>query len=76
MSELNRLRDLLEDFGIPYEVNTYSNNQYVSFGYDYCKVIGESENVTSHPKIAGYFGFYSSFVFDLDGKFIKAGAWE
>ena len=27
-------------------------------------------------KIGGYSGFYTSFDFDSDGKFIKCGIWE
>ena len=29
-----------------------------------------------YAKITGYPGFYTKFIFDEDGKFIKMGAWE
>ena len=29
-----------------------------------------------HPKVVGYQGFLTAFLFDKDGNFIEMGAWE
>lgn len=69
MTDLEKLKALLTEFGVPFTVET-------------CREHDEAETqvwVTSdsdHEKITGYMGFFTTYEFDLSGKFLRMGAWE
>jgi hypothetical protein len=68
MTDLEELRALLGKWGVPCQVRTEGEYLYLTFGREH--------NGPEHPKVNGYRGFYSQFVFSLEGEFDSAGAWE
>ncbi len=72
-----KLAFLLEEFGIPFRKDCEEDTWKITLGYygdAYQEVAGTEE--WSHPKIDGYPGFYTQFIFDTNGKFLSVGAWE
>ncbi len=73
MTDLEKLKNLLDEFGIVYEEAPSENippNFRSEKGTD---IIISSED---GPKNLGHFGFYTDFAFDKDGKFVEMGSWE
>jgi hypothetical protein len=72
MTDLEKLKALLTSWGVPFNREGPSEADTTSF-----LIVGsESEYYHTHPKITGYPGFYTSYTFDNEGKFVKMGAWE
>lgn len=69
-SDLERLGDLLTEFGVGYRVEKGSGGDSFS-NYD-IRIICEEGG----KKVGGYSGFLCDFRFDADGKFIGMGVWE
>lgn len=63
MTDIEKLKALLHEFGVPYE-ETCGDAIYVS--------VKEGAAAT----VSGYFMFCTIFEFDLGGKFLRMGAWE
>ena len=61
MTDKERLIELLTSFGIPFRKEPFTIECKTDAGGD---------------KITGYSGFYTEFMFDVDGKFEKMGIWE
>jgi len=67
MPDIEKFRSLLDEFGVEYTKELYD------FGHDTgIAVICQDGD----SKVTGYCGFYTDFVFDTDGKFVRMGAWE
>lgn len=69
-------RDMLDRFGIPYEVDEHKawiaeRCHHAADGVEFT-IEGDHES----NKTDGCIGFYQTWQFDLDGKFVKCGAWE
>lgn len=70
MTDLEKLKALLREWEVPFgEVHEEAWCEDPEMLAVY---VGEGDS----PKISGYGGFYTRFEFDLEGKFIKIGAWE
>lgn len=68
MTDKEKLTNLLTEFGVGFSEEFTINNHGTEI---YC-----IECMSDNAKITGYNNFYTSFVFDKDGKFIEMGAWE
>jgi hypothetical protein len=63
MTEYEKLKKLLDEFGVGYEELEYDNKKTIQ--------TNQGQN-----KVTGYNGFYTEFIFTEEGKFIEMGAWE
>jgi hypothetical protein len=63
MTDKDKLRALLEAWGVPFTEDEDTDIVVARGDHD-------------HPKVGGYRGFYTSFSFAKDGSFIVMGAWE
>jgi len=76
MSDLEKLEALLAEWGVPYKTEAGK----------FTLASGEQREGTSlttggwddkySPKVDGYIGFYTRFLFSADGEFVVMGAWE
>lgn len=64
MSDLEKLKALLTEFGVGFECCVSST------GFPYISCCEGS------AKVSGYHLFRTEFDFDKDGKFVEMGAWE
>lgn len=64
MSDLEKLKALLDDFGVGYKTKSTEDGGTCI------------ECAEGHEKVSGYSGFFTNFYFDRDGKFVDMGAWE
>lgn len=66
MSDLERLKALLDDWDVPYkEDGTPAGTEIYVGGFS-----------SDSPKVDGYLGFYTRFEFTAEGVFRLMGAWE
>ena len=63
MTDLDKLKALLTEFGVGFEVEATEDGTSVT-----CS--------DGRSKVSGYAGFFTSFDFDCAGKFKEMGAWE
>lgn len=74
MTDQERLITLLDEWDVPHEEEDIPSQPgecpAVSVN------IGRVRNLRESSKVTGYGGFFTSFEFDLDGKFVRVGAWE
>lgn len=70
-TEQHKLVELLESFGVSYEVGC-------DRGGNATVTVEQGASLTGRPdnKITGYNGFMTIFSFTAAGKFINMGAWE
>ena len=61
MTDKEKLCNLLTEFGV---------------GWREIKEGVKCGGYHKYEKITGYYGFYTLFEFDDDGKFLQMGAWE
>jgi hypothetical protein len=66
VTDRDKLLALLDGWDVPYTTDSKIRGQFLII------VGGGSDS----PKIDGYLGFYTMFVFDEDGAFLLMGAWE
>lgn len=64
MSDLCKLKALLDEFGVQYKLREYADGTI----YITCEEGDE--------KVSGYPDFFTGFNFSVDGKFVDMGAWE
>lgn len=64
MTDLEKLKALLTDFGVEFECDTDCKRQT----FITCR--------EGAKKVDGYGNFYTSFIFNEDGTFNYMGAWE
>lgn len=70
LTDFEGTKQFFDSLGILYS----QENNTITFGKD---THGEEyDGYPSCDKIDGYNGFYTSFEFDEDGKFLSVGAWE
>lgn len=74
LADIDKLKELLEDFGIPYSLSD-SYNIRIGYGEHYQSVFGTNGSA-EHSTIDGYSCFYSQWEFDEYGQFVKTGSWE
>ncbi len=63
MTDISKLIDLLNEFGITYETDADENYMYV-------------EITVGNSNVEGFRGFMTEWAFDLDGNFIQLGIFE
>ncbi|MFC8686018.1 hypothetical protein [Brevibacillus porteri] len=63
MSDIKKLKSLLDEFGVGYRTIQKETKEYI--------VLDSGEK-----KINGYLDFYAEFEFDHDGKFVQIGIYE
>jgi len=68
MTDLERLMDLLHDWGVPFERHPRREGG--------TSLAVENPSPDKHPKVTGYVGFVTEFEFDEHETFVKMGAWE
>lgn len=71
MTDLDNLKALLTDWGVPFVEGDEDDEHEV--------VVTQSndlEEKEAAPKVDGYGGFFTAFIFDPRGAFIRMGAWE
>ena len=76
MTDLERFIELYRSIGIEcyiYEDEEKWRTKEIKLG---AAMYPSGDEFQSHPLIEGYGGFYTSIVFDKDGKFISQGFWE
>lgn len=75
MTDLEKLTELLDSWGVPYRTELGE-----AVTYDGTKIAGESVTVGGwghdSPKVTGYPGFFMMFMFSQAGGFMMMGAWE
>ena len=64
MTDIEKMKALLTDFGVEFECATDSKQQTFITCYEGAK------------KVRGYGSFYTSFISNEDGTFNYIGAWE
>ena len=69
MSDLERLKALLDDWDVPYKEDGEQDGTGITVG-------GFGQTLGGNPKVDGYIGFYTRFEFTRDGVFRLMGAWE
>lgn len=70
MTDLEKLKKLLDEFGVEYSEDKKTTEQH--YKHDFIAITC----VAGKKKVEGYSGFITIFEFTLDGKFIQMGAWE
>ena len=63
MTDLEKLKTLLDSFGVGYSELTEGESRFVT-----C--------IEGSPKVGGYNQFYTTFAFRSDGSFNSMGCWE
>lgn len=77
MTDFEQLTNMFEKWGVPFYKEKLGDNSFVVYvGYDACDEIIFGTPLQEHPKIKGYAGFYTGYIFDVDGKISYVGAWE
>lgn len=66
MKDIDKLKQLLDSWGVPYKIDDDGD---VRVGHFW-------DSARDHPKVNGYDGFFTAFEFDDDGNFLRMGAWE
>ena len=67
MTDIEKLRCLLREFGVGFNDLQFKFNEVASSVECLAR---------EHAKVEGYSGFAVNFNFDIDGKFIGVGIWE
>jgi hypothetical protein len=70
VTDYDKLRALLGEWGVPYENGTEDDGKCVTV------TVGDVGRIPTNEKVTGYGGFYTSFEFSEDGSFRAMGAWE
>ena len=73
MTDYEKTKAFLDDLGIEHEVNDRVMTKWVGAEKT------ERINITLYEggeKVTGYSGFFTTFLFTPDGKFVEVGAWE
>lgn len=70
MTDIDRLKSLLDDWGVPHSTSNIGEVPAV------LSVAVGGMGAAGSEKVTGYVGFYTSFDFAADGSFVKMGAWE
>lgn len=70
MTDLEKLRELIEEFVIGYEEKRDDSECIIRFKTSFKLEKQEKK------KVYGYTGFFCNFVFDSEGKFKSVGVWE
>ena len=80
LSDYNKLKTLLDGFGVKYEDVTGVKITEYRCGGILCsngKRIRVDERINDYNgKVTGYSMFFTTFEFTTEGKFIQMGAWE
>lgn len=77
MNDYDKLKTLLDEFGVKYEESIEQSKEWPSG-----KVFDENAKIImvksdeGCEKVTGYSGFLTCFDFTNEGKFIQMGAWE
>lgn len=69
MTDIEKLKALLQEFGVPYDEKTYDDSSAPAEHY-----VNVREGAAD--TVDGYCMFFTAFVFSAEGKFIRMGAWE
>ena len=72
MNDYEKFVALVNEFGIPFTENTIQNCASDNGN----KVVELMTGEGNQPKLKGYNGFASHWVFDKDGKFVAIYHWE
>lgn len=87
-TDLEQLLAWIKRVDVPYQYGQDLQNDtlvveighYCSYNdirYEECfRLIEQVTDGIDNEKVDGYSSFYHSFVFDLNGKFIRSGSWE
>lgn len=70
LTDIQKLEALLREWDVPWSYTAHEGEHCISVGYD------DNPHANHGEKITGYPGFYTTYYFDADGKFMKMGAWE
>lgn len=76
MTDADRLRALLRQWDVPFTVASVDEGTEIATGGYASRRDGEEEIPGDEAKVDGYSGFYTCFVFDTEGRFVRMGAWE
>lgn len=76
-SDYNKFKTMLNDFGIKYEENISNCHKYPSFE----PICNDAKEISiceydGGDKVQGYCGFFKTFEFNQEGKFLMMGVWE
>jgi len=80
MTDYEKLKSLLKDFGVKYEEEI--DTEIIEYSTDkiLCdkgkSIIVNEMNNDYNGKVTGYSMFFTTFDFTEEGKFIQMGAWE
>lgn len=72
MTDLEKLKALLDEWGVPYSEEVDGERIMVKHGNE---MLG-SASLPQSDKVTGYHGFFTEYVFAGDGSFVRVGAWE
>ena len=73
MTDYDRFKALMADFGVPLHETKITNTVGVK---DSISLEIHADDKYDTDKVEGYGGFVSAFVFDKNGKFVTVGVWE
>ena len=79
MTDRDALCSLLARFGIPSTESPIKEREYdYNAGGDIEHPPGRTRITVEQggDKVGGYFGFFATFDFEPDGRFVKMGVWE
>ena len=62
MTDFEKMKSLLDEFGVGYALESAEDDNRITCQYNHEKVIG--------------YCFYTEFIFDKHGKFLNIGIWE
>ena len=68
MTDREKLKALLDGWGVPYLENQFPESPSITIGRHY--------DLPDSNKVTGYDGFFADFEFDGVGNFVRMGAWE
>ena len=77
ITDLEKFKELLDSLAVEYKVETKYNYIDVESGH----LLNNTDVILltltqGDKKVVGWLDFYTEIVFDLDGKFIRIGAYE
>lgn len=71
MTDLDKLKSLLDEWGTPYIEDTEDGETAVILEAD-----SQYQDIPGKGKVVGYGSFVTHFTFDENGGFLHVGIWE
>ena len=77
MSDLQRLKDLLDSWDVPYLVDSEGEGGF-SRPFVVSVIVGEGPGIGNpySDRVDGFPGFFTRYDFSVAGVFLRMGAWE